>query len=253
MDKNNFEMALFVGTSGFSYKHWLNGVFYPKGLPQSRLLEYYATRFNTVEINSTFYRMPSEKTLRSWFAKTPDDFIFSVKMGRTVTHYAKLKECKEELKKQRKIAEILKEKLGVILIQLPPSLGFNAELMDGFLAELKDVWGSLSVRVAVEFRNKSWFVKETFALLDKHGATICVSDFKGATNTETNDATFVYIRRHGPSGRYYGSYTEEELQKDALMIKGFLAEGKDVFVYFNNDLEGYAPSNAELLKEMLKH
>ncbi len=245
-------MGLFIGTSGFSYKHWLNGVFYPEGLPRSRLLDYYMEQFNTVEINSTFYRLPSEKTLKGWFDKAKNGFVFSVKLNRNITHYAKLKGCENEISKNSIIAHILNGKLRVVLIQLPPSLKFDLQLLESFLVSFKEIWRQYNIYTTIEFRHKSWINTETYKLLDRYETAVCLSDFKGIPVEHTNDAPLVYIRRHGPSGYYAGSYSKEQLETDAKAIKGFLKENRDVFVYFNNDFEGFAPKNALQLKALLQ-
>lgn len=243
---------IFIGTSGWSYAHWRGGVFYPKDLPPSKQFEYYCQHFNTVEINSSFYRLPKLEYLKRWQKAAPQDFRFAAKLNRTITHYAKLRDCSERLYENKVLKEGLADKLSVILVQLPPSLKFDIKLLEGFLELTKSEHGSWLPKLAFEFRDTSWINKNTYDLLTKYSAAICLSDWQGCQVEDANDVDFVYIRRHGPSGRYRGCYTKKHLENDAKLIKRFLKEEKQLYIYFNNDIEGYAVKNAKELKQLLK-
>ncbi|MCX7590334.1 MAG: DUF72 domain-containing protein, partial [Kiritimatiellae bacterium] len=158
-------MKTIVGTSGFSYSHW-KGKFYPEDVPRDGWLEFYARRFNGVEINSSFYHLPFENVLRSWHRRTPEDFVFVLKGSRFVTHRCRLRNCKEPLQLFYRRVALLGKKVGAVLWQLPPGLQVDPQLLHNFL-------GSLPKRPScvIEFRNPSWYREEIFALLEKHGAT----------------------------------------------------------------------------------
>ncbi len=236
----------FVGTSGFTYKHWGNGTFYPKGLSPGKWLEFYAGRFNTVELNVTFYRLPAEDTFRSWRKRTPDTFRFAIKGSRFITHVKRLNDCREPLKLYFKRARFLKEKLSVVLWQLPPQFKKDTQRLSDFVRLLKRY---KSVRHTFEFRDETWFNEDVYGLLHDADAALCMADwprYKARTAKIPETASFVYLRRHGPAGGrpYTGCYQKEELQRDARKIRRWLAEGKDVYIYFNNDARGWAARNA---------
>lgn len=240
---------LFVGTSGWSYAHWAKGVFYPKGLKQGEWLGYFAQHFRTAEVNMSFYRLPPEAMVDRWRDAVPEGFVFAMKMWRRVTHERRLKGAEREMADFMRSVSRLGPKLGPILVQLPPGLPVDMGLLDDALGALRQVTEG-AARIAVEFRNEAWLTSEARALLERHGAALCVQDHGLCTNTHPNDAAFVYVRRHGPSGRYAGCYSEEHLQEDASCIRGWLVEGRDVYAYFNNDIEGHAVRNALRLLEL---
>lgn len=241
------EAGAFVGTSGFMYKHWANGVFYPKKLPQREWLEFYVTQFDTVELNVAFYRLPSEDAFKSWYRRTPEDFSFALKGSRFITHVKRLKDCREPLKLYFKRARLLKEKLSVVLWQLPPRFKKDVPRLRDFVCALK---GCRLVRHAFEFRDATWFDAEVYELLCEEGKAldiaVCMADWPRYGIKIPETASFIYLRRHGPEGGrlYAGCYPKEELRNDARKIKGWLSEGKDVYVYFNNDAHGWAVKNA---------
>ncbi len=249
--RRNWGEKLFIGTSGWSYAHWRDGVFYPKGLSSYKQFEFYTQHFKTVEINSTFYRLPKVESLKRWAKIAPEGFKFVAKLNRVVTHYSKLKDCADRLYENKVIADGLGDKLAVILVQLPPSLHADHKLLKDFLALTKKKEGSWLPKLAFEFRNESWLTEETYKILTDYHATICLADWKGCEPERPNDVDFVYIRRHGPAGRYRGCYTKTHLKKDAKMIEKFLQEDKEVYVFFNNDIEGFAVRNAKELIELL--
>ena len=241
----------FVGTSGYSYKHWANGVFYPPGLKNADFLSFYAQHFLTVELNVSFYRLPKLEYLKKWAKITPNDFHFVSKLNRAVTHYAKLKNCQAQLLANKILLDGLGDKLKIILVQLPPSLHFDYNLLKNFLELTKTPAGNWLPKLAFEFRHQSWLTEKTYNLLNDYNCALCLADWKSCTPQKPNDVDFVYIRRHGPSGRYAGCYTEEHLKSDARKIREYLKNGKDVYVFFNNDISGYAVKNAQELIHLL--
>jgi len=260
-------MSIFIGTSGYSYPHWIDN-FYPKDLPQSKWLEHYSKFFNTVELNVTFYRLPQESAFKNWYKRTPKDFLFVVKGSRFITHIKKLKGVEDSVKlfiKDR--AEILKEKLGLILWQLPPNFkvaesckqsGIRLEEFERFLKLLTPYRLSHIAQFAFEFRNETWFNKEIYDLLKNYNCALVIADspqlrslsFAGQAQYPLT-ADFVYIRFHGGKILYGSEYSEKELKEWAYKIKKW-SRGKDVFVYFNNDFQGFAVKNALKLKKFLK-
>lgn len=243
---------LYVGTSGWSYAHW-RGNFYPPALKQGEWLRFYAERFTTVEVNMTFYRLPKPELLSRWVEMTPARFQFAVKLWRLITHQKRLNDCGRELRHFFATLAALGGKMGPLLVQLPPSLKSNSDLLNSFLSEVWDAAGYSRWRVALEFRNIDWIRPEVNAVLDKHGAALCLADMPRCTTSEPNDAPFVYVRRHGPGGRYRGCYTEAQLRADAEHVRAWLNNGRDVYVYFNNDIGGYALLNATDVRRIVEN
>lgn len=228
----------FIGTSGWSYKHWA-GRFYPVGIPQARWLEHYCHHFATVEINNSFYRLPSEKTFRKWRDNVPEDFVFAVKSSRYITHIKKLKDPVESTKLFLTRAKFLGDKLGPILFQLPPQLKVRLDRLEQILQSLpKDL------RYCFEFRHTSWFCKEVYDLLRHHNSALCIANSPAFPMVIQRTADFSYFRFHGSTILYGSRYSPEELKSWAKQIQRFLDEGADVYVYFDNDAEGYAIMNA---------
>jgi uncharacterized protein YecE (DUF72 family) len=234
-----------VGTSGWSYDHWL-GIFYPEHLPAKDRLAYYATRFSTVEINSTFYHLPSEQAVRAWRNAVPDGFAFAVKGSRFITHVHGLVNVESAVATFLQRMSLLGPALEVVLWQLPPNLHRNAALLDRFLGELPDG----STRHAIEFRHESWLADEVFSVLRKHGAAhVSVSsDVMPENRTVTSD--FVYVRFHG-TARYGGAYVGSTLEPWARFLSEQVHLDRDAYAYFNNDFEGHAPRDAESLLGVL--
>ena len=232
-----------VGTSGWTYPHWRN-IFYPLACQKSRWLEYYSEHFDTVELNATFYRLPKAKTVEGWKRRTPDFFLWAVKANKYITHTKRLRESKEPLERFYSVASALEEKLGPILFQLPPSLPFDEERFRGFCRCLNG-----SHRHALEVRHPSWMSDRVFAILEEHNIAFCISDTAGRYPFhEAVTADFMYVRLHGSKKLYASDYSEGELQAWAQRIKQW---GKDTYLYFDNDFEGYAVGNAKRLKEIL--
>ena len=236
---------LYIGTSGWSYKHW-RGPFYPAGLAQDKWLEFYARTFQTVEINSSFYRLPKRETFESWRARTPQGFIFAVKGSRYITHVKKLKDVGEALKKLLESADGLGEKLGPILFQFPANWHANLERLAGFIQMLPSGY-----RYAFEFRHESWFNEGTYTLLRSRETALCIADSPQWPIAYEVTAPFTFIRLHGGRVLYASEYSEPELSRWAEITAGFLSRQLDVFVYFNNDAFGYAVKNALQLKHIL--
>lgn len=236
----------FIGCSGFSYSHW-QGLFYPEDLPKSRWFSYYASNFKTVEINSSFYHLPRESTCAKWAEQAPKGFTYTLKMWRAVTHYQRLKNAKEPLNTFISHITPLKDKLGVILVQLPPSLHKDTSLLESFLSLLPRDFS-----FAFEFRHKSWYEDETYELLGKFGSHFVIHDYQGKPSPRIVIGRLAYTRFHGPKGDYTGSYEAEVLKDWAQFFKSKLKEGKDCFAYFNNDFQAFAPKNAQTLKKLVE-
>jgi uncharacterized protein YecE (DUF72 family) len=235
-----------IGTSGWHYKHWL-GNFYPAGTTGAEMFDWYARHFHTVEINNSFYRLPSAKTFDSWRESSPRKFCFAVKASRFTTHMKKLKDPKSSSEKFFLVAERLEEKLGPILFQLPPRWKLNLERLAEFLEALPP-----EHKYVFEFREESWLVKPVFELLRKYNVAHCIHDFADMKIPHEITADFSYIRFHGPtSAKYWGWYSTPQLQAWAKRIESWGDRLKAMYVYFNNDPEGAAVKNALELKELL--
>ncbi len=235
----------FIGTSGWHYDDW-RGVFYPEKLPKKEWLTFYATRFPTVELNNSFYRLPKESAFQKWDGDTPDNFTFAVKASRFITHIKRLKDCEEPLNTFMSRAALLKDKLGPVLYQLPASFQRDDSRLGDFLEILP------TGRHVIEFRHASWLTDEVFDILRRHGTGFCVFDMPKLKCPLLATANFAYIRFHGSEGLYYSSYPDEALAEWANKITR-LAEGLDtVYIYFNNDVSGYAVKNALTLRGYLE-
>lgn len=245
-------MKLLVGTSGYNYKHWGDGVFYPPELSQRNWLEYYAEHFNTVELNVTFYRLPQTSAFLSWEKRTPADFKFALKGSRFITHIKRLKECEDSLSLFFTRANELKEKLEVVLWQLPPGLKKNMERLEHFCQLISENKEAKEVRHAFEFRHHSWFSDDVYSLLQKNNFSLCIAHSNRWPYREVVTADFVYLRFHGGEVLYSSNYSEEELSDWAKKAGKWLGEGRDVYAYFNNDAYGYALFNALRFRELVE-
>ncbi|MCS7214839.1 MAG: DUF72 domain-containing protein [Thermodesulfovibrio sp.] len=235
----------YIGTSGWQYGHW-KGIFYPEGLKYSDWLNYYCKYLSTVEINVTFYRDVKPSTFQRWYSLTKEDFIFSVKLSRQITHFKRLKVDKALIDEFLNKYSNLKEKLGVILIQLPPGLKFDRFLVDKFLYLLDKKY-----KYTIEVRNKTFISDIFFEMLKLNNIAFCIADSAGRfPYYETITADFVYIRLHGSQKLYASEYTDKELGEWADKIKSW---NKTTYIYFDNDYRGYAVKNALKLKELLNH
>jgi uncharacterized protein YecE (DUF72 family) len=209
-------------------------------------LSFYITRFSTTELNNPFYRLPTETAVECWRDNTPDDFVFAWKASRFITHMIKLKNAENALQLMFGRAEILGPKLGPILFQLPPSLKADRERLADFLALLPP-----GHRYTFEFRHQSWYEAPILDLLREHDISLCLSDHAAAPSPWEVTAGFVYIRGHGPSGRYWGSYSDETLRRWADDIARWQGEGRAVYCYFDNDIKSAAPEDARRLLDLL--
>jgi uncharacterized protein YecE (DUF72 family) len=231
-----------IGTSGYQYRHW-KGVFYPEGLPQRGWFGHYARRFDTVEINNTFYRLPAPEVFDAWRKQAPSGFRYAIKFSRFGTHVKRLRDPQAVVDLFVERARRLEETLGPILVQLPPRWGVNAGRLAAFLEALPG-----DVRWSLEFRDPSWLCEEVFDLLQEHNCALCQHDMI-ARHPRRVTADWVYLRYHGD--HYRGSYTHQYLTAQARRIREYVSEGLDVYAYFNNDERGYAVFNAEELRRYL--
>ena len=234
-----------VGCSGWQYRHW-QGNFYPADLPGSRWFDHYAERFDTVEINNSFYRLPEASVFAGWRRRAPAGFLYAVKASRYLTHNKKLKDPEEPLARFFERARRLREKLGPVLYQLPPGWKVNLARLEAFLSLLPR-----RVRHVMEFRDPSWYSDEVLTALDRRGVALCLHDMPGSAPQRAAVGSFVYVRFHGFEQRYGGRYSDERLEDWAEWLTARAAEGKDVFGYFNNDVGGHAPRDALRLRTLL--
>jgi len=234
-----------IGTSGWHYKHW-KGTFYPDKTKDSEQLNYFIQKFKTVELNNSFYRLPAIETFRNWYAATPHDFIFSVKGSRYISHLKKLILDKQAVDEFLDHVTHLKEKLGPILFQLPPRWEVNVERLSTFVSYLPK-----NQQFTFEFRNSTWYTEEVYQVLRQHHCAFCIYELAGHQSPEVVTANFIYIRLHGPGDKYQGSYTDKALKDWAKKCKNWQQNGKDIYVYFDNDQAGYAAFNAQKLLELL--
>jgi uncharacterized protein YecE (DUF72 family) len=240
-------MKIHIGTSGWHYKHWLDDVFYPSGTKPAQMFEFYARHFDTVEINNSFYHLPSARTFDNWRDSSPRDFSFAVKGSRFITHMKKLKDPKASSEKFFDVADRLGRKLGPILFQLPPHWNVNRERLEAFLQSLP-----ARHKYVFEFRDETWLVPEVYRLLRRYKAAFCIHDFADMKIPLELTANFTYVRFHGPtSAKYFGSYSTEQLQVWAERIREWSRELSGIYAYFNNDPGGAAVRNALELKQLL--
>ncbi|HET8603927.1 MAG TPA: DUF72 domain-containing protein [Marmoricola sp.] len=239
--------GLHIGTSGWSYDHW-EGVLYPPGLPTAKRRGVYVEHFDTVELNASFYRWPREQTFETWNRDLPPGFVMSVKAPRGLTHARRLREPGPWIDRLTKAWHALRDRRGVLLVQLHPAHERDDERLDTFLSLLPD-W----MRVAVEFRHPSWHVEEVMQVLERHGAAYVVMSGANLPCVLRATAPFVYVRLHGPSDQalYAGSYSDADLRWWAERIREWQAQDREVFAYFNNDGEGHAVVNADTLRTLL--
>jgi uncharacterized protein YecE (DUF72 family) len=241
-----------VGTSGWSYPHWRDGVFYPQGLPARDWLPFYARHFDTVEVNASFYRLPRREVFEAWHDLTPEGFCFAVKASRYLTHIRRLNGIEEPLKRLRENAQGLGPKLGPLLFQLPPSLPYGRERLAHLLTALQGHPAESGPRAALEVRNPTWLCPECYDLLSDAGVALCFSDWPDLKVEAPATAGFLFLRRHGPQALYASKYPEEQLRQEARRIRGWLDQGKEVFIYFNNDAHGWATEDARTLLNLLE-
>lgn len=224
-----------IGTSGYSYKEW-KGNFYPEDMSAAKMLPYYAERFSTVEINNTFYRMPSEKMLADWVKATPDGFEFTLKAPRRITHDARLKDCRDSVELFCSRAQTLGPKLGVLLFQMPPYFRLDLDVLREFLG-----WLPEGIRAAFEFRHRSWLADEVYDLLRANNKALCITDGEKTATPVKVTADYGYFRLRDEG------YQESDFDKWASTINERSSDWKDVFVYFKHEEEGKGPEFARAL------
>jgi uncharacterized protein YecE (DUF72 family) len=236
---------IWIGTSGYVYRHWRKGVFYPAGLAARQELGYYAGQFKTVELNNPFYRLPTTEMFQRWREVTPADFQFAVKASRYITHIKRLRDVAGSLDLFMERAGHLGDKLGPILFQLPPTQYLDLGLLRDFL---KLVWKG--PRWVIEFRHPSWHVNEVYQLLTTSSVALCIPVGGGLDPDRVTTAPFTYIRLHRGK-EPAGGFSPDELTSWAAQIRALRKAGKEVYVYFNNDWGGYAVRDALRLRELL--
>jgi uncharacterized protein YecE (DUF72 family) len=236
----------YVGCSGWHYEHW-RGLYYPKDLPKPKWLSFYAQQFDTVELNNSFYRLPSEQAFGTWRESTPDNFVFAVKVSRFITHIKRLRNLGSAVENFLSRAAFLKGKLGPLLYQLPPSMRRNDELLEDLLSTLPSEYQQV-----IEFRHESWIDEKVFDILRRHNVGLCVFDMPGFSCPLVATGDFAYVRFHGSEGLYSSRYSDEELTRWARRIAGLGRSIKASYIYFNNDAEAFAVGNAVTLRNLLK-
>ena len=236
---------IWIGTSGWHYKHWL-GNFYPRRLRPSEMLAFYIQHFDTVELNNTFYKLPAQTSLLDWRDATPPHFKFAVKGSRFLTHMKKLNNAEDGLNRFLEAVDLLGPKLGPILFQLPPNWEIDLNRLAAFLALLPP-----DHRRVFEFRNATWDTPQTYNLLSKYNTGYCIFDLAGYLSPLQVTTDFAYIRLHGPGGKYQGSYSQRALETWSEKVYAWSRKLSAVYVYFDNDDSGYAPKDALRIKALL--
>ena len=237
---------IYVGTSGWVYDHWRER-FYPRELAKSKWLGFYSRSYSTVELNNSFYHLPTEKAFTSWRESTPDEFTFAVKVSRYITHVKRLKDCGEPVENFLNRARLLEQKLGPLLYQLPPGLHRNDRLLEDFLTLLPR-----DRKHVFEFRHDSWHTRDVFDIMRRYNAGFCIYDMPEYTTPVEVTADFAYVRFHGSRLMYGGCYSDEELGEWAQRIANSVQAVKEVYIYFNNDIDGFALANASTLLRNLR-
>lgn len=240
-------MSIRIGTSGWSYDDW-DDVLYPAGTAVRDRLGHYVRRFDTVELNASFYHWPRDQVFAGWCRRLPEGFALSVKAPRELTHAKKLRTPEEWIERIAASWQALGDRRGILLVQLPPGMERDDTRLGRFLDGLP-AW----IRVAVEFRHPSWHHQDVYALLERHGAAYCIMSGANLPCVLEATAPFVYIRLHGPDPHrlYVGSYPDADLQWWAGRIRAWQADQRDVFVYFNNTIGGSAVRDADALRRLL--
>ncbi len=239
-------LPYYIGTSGWHYEHWRNR-FYPEQLTKAKWLEFYATHFATVELNNSFYHLPSETAFANWRDSSPANFIFAVKVSRFITHIKRLKNTEEAVDKFITRAKILDQKLGPLLYQLPPNMHRNDDLLESFLSTLPQ-----GMKHVFEFRHQSWLEEKVFDILRKYNMGLCVFDMPSISCPLVATADFAYVRFHGSTGLYFSCYSDEELADWVKRLADLASNLKALYIYFNNDSEAFAVRNALTLGNYLQ-
>jgi uncharacterized protein YecE (DUF72 family) len=238
-----------VGTSGWSYQHWKN-VFYPPKLPATQWLAYYADKYSTTEINGSFYRLPSEETIKKWAVQVPDGFLFCPKISRYLTHMKKLKDPEEPLERFFSVFEYMKEKMGPVLVQLPEMLRFNYDVAEHFYRLLRFQYKAYEF--VLEVRHDTWLQEEALTLMTKYNIGLVISQSGNVfPYSEMITAKNIYIRLHGPAELYASAYSDQFLKSLAKKCKAWEKNGHKIWAYFNNDIHAHAVRDAQRLIEFL--
>ncbi|MDQ8729493.1 DUF72 domain-containing protein [Bradyrhizobium sp. LHD-71] len=237
---------ILIGTSGWHYASW-RGPFFPPKLMVKHQLQYYATQFSTAELNGVFYRTPSKESVAAWRDTTCDDFVFAWKASKFITHWKRLSDAsRNSLQLMEERLAILRGKAGPVLFQLPPQFEADAERLAGFVKLLMR-----KRRYAFEFRHPSWYDTKVLRILSDANIALCLSDHHDAPAPWERTADFVYVRGHGPGGRYKGHYTTKTLESWARKIAAWKRQRRDVFVFFDNDQKSAAPRDAMRLRALV--
>lgn len=233
------DMNTWTGTSGFQYAEW-KGNFYPEDLPAAKMLPFYAERFSTTEINYTFHRIPSAKTIENWKTLTPENFRFALKAPQKITHWSKLRDCADTLEYFCKVISGLGERLGPVLFQLPPNFKKDLDVLSSFLRELP------SMRAAFEFRHGSWFDDEIFEMLKARNVALCIADTENLAtpNVVTADYGYLRLRRE--------DYEKSDVEHWAEFTREQEAKWRDVFVYFKHEESGIGPKLAKQMVDLMQ-
>jgi uncharacterized protein YecE (DUF72 family) len=243
------QSLLHIGTSGWSYRHWKD-LFYPPKLRSADWFQYYASQFDSSEINNSFYSLPKPPTVEKWAAEAPPGFIFCPKMSRYLTHMKKLRDPAEPLERFFTVFGPLRHLMGPVLLQLPHMVGFRQEVAEPFFESLRPYRPASFV---LEIRHESWLRDEALTLMESYGIGLVISQSDGSfPYSEVVTASNVYLRFHGPRELYASRYSDEMLEEYAGKMKRWLADGHAVWAYFNNDIHGYAFDDARRLRAMME-
>lgn len=233
-----------IGTSGWHYRHW-KGLFYPEELSTTQWLGWYAQHFGCVELNNSFYKLPTASAVRSWVDQTPDEFVFAVKASRLITHMKKLHRCEESLATFLDVIDGFGEKLGPLLFQLPPRWRADPERLERFLDLIAPRYTCV-----FEFRSPDWHRDDIYRLLASHNAGFCLFDLSGQQTPEKVTSGTVYVRLHGPGAAYCGDYPSNELDHWMRKLKTWHLRQLETYLFFDNDQAGYAVKNALALQHL---
>lgn len=232
-------MKTWIGTSGFQYSEW-KGSFYPEDLPAAKMLPYFSARLHTTEINYTFHRIPSEKTIANWTAQTPGNFRFALKAPQKITHWSKLRDCEDTLSYFCRVISQLGDRLGPVLFQLPPNFKKDADVLRSFLRELP------TLRAAFEFRHESWLDEEIFSILRDCNIALCIADTEKLSTPQVTTADYGYLRLRRED------YTPSDVESWTKFVRQQSANWKDSFVYFKHEEAGIGPKLAQQMMDLLE-
>ncbi|MFP5438908.1 MAG: DUF72 domain-containing protein [Bacteroidia bacterium] len=235
--------AIHIGSSSYATASW-QPLFFPEGLPKKQWFEYYCKHFNTYELNATFYRFPTLKSLETWYEKAPDGFIFSIKIPKTITHIKRMEGCKDEIEKFYDVARAgLREKLGCVLFQLPPSFTYSPERLEAIISAMNPEFANV-----VEFRNESWWREDVMEILDSNNISFCSVNYPKLPTSIMKTTQTGYVRMHGNPKLFYSEYTQEQIESlySAVISNNF----KQVYIYFNNTASTAGIINALQAKKL---